>query len=199
MRNYRKNRLNSSVASADMHAKVEKLVNDAIMKDLEYLMNVECISGVSYDLEHDPDYNWEWAGIISNHSKNDDIEADIENRINEGLKMIRDAWVDFYLYHADEDVNSSRRINSSRRKSRLNSSVAYKIIDKRHQTLGAESGFVIPESDLYRELDKIAREQYGYDDEREIRQFMFDVTDGIHPDFVLKETTLRDDYDEYYR
>lgn len=90
-------------------------------------------------------------------------------------------------------------VNSSRRRSRLNSSVAYKIIDKRHQTPGAESGFVIPESDLYRELDKIAREQYGYDDEREIRQFMFDVTDGIHPDFVVKETTLRDDYDRYYR
>jgi len=90
-------------------------------------------------------------------------------------------------------------VNSSRRRSRLNSSVAYKIIDKRHQTPGAESGFVIPESDLYRELDKIAREQYGYDDEREIRQFMFDVTDGIHPDFELRETTLRDDYDRYYR
>ena len=90
-------------------------------------------------------------------------------------------------------------VNSSRRRSRLNSSVAYKIIDKRHQTPGAESGFVIPESDLYRELDKIAREQYGYNDEREIRQFMFDVTDGIHPDFVVKETTLRDDYDRYYR
>lgn len=90
-------------------------------------------------------------------------------------------------------------VNSSRRRSRLNSSVAYKIIDKRHQTLGAESGFVIPESDLYRELDKIAREQYGYSDEREIKQFMFDVTDGIHPDFVVKETTLRDDYDGYYR
>ena len=90
-------------------------------------------------------------------------------------------------------------VNSSRRRSRLNSSVAYKIIDKRHQTPGAESGFVIPESDLYRELDKIAREQYGYDDEREIRQFMFDVTDGTHPDFELRETTLRDDYDRYYR
>lgn len=90
-------------------------------------------------------------------------------------------------------------VNSSRRRSRLNSSVAYKIIDKRHQTPGAESGFVIPESDLYRELDKIAREQYGYNDEREIKQFMFDVTDGIHPDFVVKETTLRDDYDRYYR
>lgn len=121
MRNYRKNKLNSSVASADMRAKVEKLVNDAIMGDLEYLMNVECISGVSTDLDRDPDYNWEWAGLISNHSKNDDIEADIDNRINEGLKMIRDAWVDFYLYHANEDVNSSRRITNNHESRRLNS------------------------------------------------------------------------------
>lgn len=195
MRNYRKNRLNSSVASADIRTKIEKLVDDAIMDFLWNDMN-DHTSYVSNTLDNDPAYDWSWAGLINNGY---DREYEIDERIDRGLKMIRDAWVDFYLYHADEDVNSSRRINSSRRRSRLNSSVAYKIIDKRHQTPGAESGFVIPESDLYRELDKIAREQYGYDDEREIRQFMFDVTDGIHPDFVLKETTLRDDYDGYYR
>ena len=89
-------------------------------------------------------------------------------------------------------------VNSSRRGSRLNSSVAYQIIDKRHQTPGAKAGFVIPEKELYSYLDKIAREQYGYNSEREIRKFMFDVTDGVHPDFEIKETTLRDEPDIYY-
>ena len=97
-----KNKLNSGTVSAEMREKIKKLVHEAIMLDLENHMHVDCISGVSTDLDRDPDYNWEWAGLTTTYSENDGIEADIENRIDKGLKMIRDAWVDFYLYHTNE-------------------------------------------------------------------------------------------------
>ena len=105
------NKLDSGAPSVEMREKIKKLVHEAIMLDLENHMNADCISGVSTDLSEDPDYNWKWAGLISVYSENDDIEADIENRIKEGLKMIRDAWIDFYLYHAD---NEKKRVKPRR-------------------------------------------------------------------------------------
>lgn len=88
-------------------------------------------------------------------------------------------------------------VNSSRRRSRLNSSLAYQLIDKRHQTPGTISGFVMSDSEMYDHLAKIAQE-YGYTDPMDIQNFVYDVADGKHPDFALRETTLRDEPELYY-
>ena len=94
-----KSGLDSGTASADVRAKVEKLVDEAIMDKLWNDMN-DHTSGVSNALDKDPAYDWSWAGLINNGC---DRECEIDERIDRGLKMIRDAWVDFYLYHADKD------------------------------------------------------------------------------------------------
>jgi hypothetical protein len=131
MRNYRRNRLNSSKATPAIKSHVATLVVDAIWDELYNNMN-DVMSGVSNELLSDSRYDRNWMGLydvrFSGSVSGDDMEPVIEDRIKKALNDLSEAWVDFYLYHADEDVNASRRINSNHR--RLNCSYDDDMITK---------------------------------------------------------------------
>lgn len=117
--------LNSSKVSPKLYNKIANLVTDAIFDNLQEQMN-DIISLVSNELKNDPEYNEAWMGLydarFSGSITGSDMVPDIEDRINKALDDLRAAWFDFYLYRADEDVNSSRRVNSNRGSHKLNSS-----------------------------------------------------------------------------